>query len=166
MQLEGILFLLIILIIPIISIFSNDTAFFIILSLVLSFLSAKNILSTFFHIVSGDDDETKELLEEIEETIDLDFQKIEKGLKISKALVIILFFIYSTFFMDLFIFKIVTSFIIVYWLRYIVDTIKSKTEDEKVSSDSQSPFFEQALSLLINILSLVTIVVTALNKFF
>lgn len=167
MQLEGMLLLLtIIMIIPILSIFSNDTAFFIILSLVLSFSSIKNILTTFFPVDNEDDNETEELMDEIQDTLDLDLDKIKKGLKTVKALIIILFFIYICFFLKLFLFKIVASFIIVYWVRYIVNVIKTETEDGKEPCDIKVPLVEQALSILTNVLVIILIISTVYDRFF
>lgn len=166
MQLEGMLLLLVmIIIIPVLSIVSNDTAFFTILSLVLSFSSIKNIITTFFPVINEDDEETKELLEELEENVDFDIHKIGKGLEIAKALIIILFFIYSSFFVDLILYKAAISFIIVYWIRYIVESVKSKEDDGELSSDRSNSFFEKGLSLLINILSLFIILTSAYNIF-
>lgn len=165
MQLEGMLLLLImIIIIPIISIVSNDTAFFIILSLVLSFSSMRNILNPFLSNVSEDDEETKELVEEFKDTINFDFNKIKLGIRTSKSLIIILYFIYSCFFIDLFIYKIATVFLIVYWIRYIVENIKNSQEDEN-SSQTQISFFDMSLSFLVNVISLVVILTTAFNRF-
>lgn len=166
MQLEGMLLLLVmIIIIPVLSIVSNDTAFFTILSLVLSFSSIKNIITTFFPVINEEDEETKELLEELEENIDFDIHKIGKGLDTAKALIIILFFIYSSFFVDLILYKVAISFIIVYWIRYIVKSIKSIEDVGELSSDGNSSFFEKGLGLLINILSLFIILTSAYNIF-
>lgn len=166
MQLEGILLLLImIIIIPVISIASNDTVFFIILSLVLSFSSMKKILHPFLSPVNDDDDETKELVEEAKDSINLDFNKIKLGLKTTKALIIILYFVYSCFFIKLFLYKIATVFIIVYWIRYIVENIQNKTEDENLSEIKIS-FFDKSLGFLVSIISLVVILTTTYNRFF
>ncbi len=167
MQLEGMLLLLtLLIIIPVLSIFSNDTAFFIIFSLVLSFSSIKKIFKTIFPVVSEDDSETKELMEEIKNDIDLDFNKIKQGLKTVKALVIILFFIYSCFFLKLFLFKIAASIIIVYWVRYIVDVLKTERKDGENSEEVKIPLVEQALSVFINMLIIILIISTVYNRFF
>ncbi|OPZ91717.1 MAG: hypothetical protein BWY74_01881 [Firmicutes bacterium ADurb.Bin419] len=167
MQLEGMLLLLtLIILIPILSIFSNDTAFFIILSLVLSFSSMKKIMTTFFPVVHEDDNETNELMAEIRDDIDLDFGKIKKGIKTVKALVIILFFIYTCFFLKLFLFKIIASFIIVYWIRYISNIIKTDSEDEEETHDSKIPLFEKTLSVSTNILIIILIISTFYDRFF
>lgn len=166
MQLEGMLLLLVmIIIIPVLSIVSNDTAFFAILSLILSFTSIKNIINTFFPVINEEDEETKELLEELEDNVDFDIHKIGKGLEIAKALIIIVFFIYSSFFVDLILYKAAISFIIVYWIRYVVKSIKSKDDYVELYSDEDNSFFEKVLSLLINILSLIVILAAAYNIF-
>lgn len=165
MQLEGMLLLLImIIIIPVISIVSNDTAFFIILSLVLSFSSIRNIINPFLTNASEDDEETKELVEEFKDILNFDFNKIKLGIRTSKAMIIILYFIYSCFFIDLFIYKIATVFLIVYWIRYIVENIKNNPEDGN-SSETQISFFDMSLSFLVNLTSLVVILTTAFNRF-
>lgn len=165
MQLEGMLLLLImIIIVPVISIVSNDTAFYIILSLVLSFSSMRNILNPFLPNVSEDDEETKELVEEFKDTINFDFNKIKLGIRTSKAMIIILYFIYSCFFIDLFIYKTATVFLIVYWIHYIVENIKNSSEYEN-SSETQTSFFGMSLSFLVNLISLVVILTTAFNRF-
>ncbi len=165
MQLEGMLLLLImIIIIAVISIVSNDTAFFIILSLVLSFSSMRNILNPFLPDASEDDEETKELVEEFKETINFDFNKIKLGIRTSKAMIIILYFIYICFFIDLFIYKIATVFLIVYWIRYIVENIKKCPEDENYS-ETRISSFDMSLSFLVNLISLVVILTTAYNRF-
>lgn len=168
MQLEGMLLLLImIIIIPVLSIFSNDTAFFIILSLVLSFSSMNKILNPFLPISNDDDDdETKELIEEVKESTNLDFHKLKSGLKTAKALVIILYFIYSSFFMELFIYKVATSFIIVYWIHYIVETIKNNSEDENIDSNHPNSTFDQFLSIIVNAITLILILITIYTRFF
>ena len=165
MQLEGMLFLLImIIIIPIIYVFSNDTAFYIILSLVLSFSSIKNILKPFLPIDSEDDEETKELIQEFKDSINFDFNRIKLGIKTSKAMIIVLYFVYNCFFIDIFIYKITTTFIIVYWIRYIVENINNSQEHNN-SPETQISFFDRSLTMLVNILSLVVILATAYNRF-
>jgi len=166
MQSEGILFLLImIIIIPVIFIISNDTAFFIILSLILFFSSMKKILKPFLPDDRENDEETKELVEEVKDNINLDFNKLKLGTRTAKALIIILYFVYSTFFMSFLYYKVVAVFIIVYWIRYIAQNIKNNA-DEEINSENQTSFFGRALSLIVNIISLILILTTTYHKFF
>lgn len=167
MQLEGMLLLLSLLfIIPVLSIFSDDTTFLAIFSLVLCLSSLAKIISIFFPVVNYDDSETKELIEEIKNDIDLDFDKIKQGIKTVKALVIILYFIYSCFFLELFSLKIASSIIVVYWIRYIVEVLKTENKEGESSEETTASSLEQLVNVIINMLMITIIIFTVQYRFF
>ncbi|HOQ00109.1 MAG TPA: hypothetical protein PK604_04625 [Acetivibrio clariflavus] len=165
MQLEGFLLLLtMIIIIPIIYIASDDTVFFIIFSMIIAFSSIKNILGPFLPNFIEDDEETEDLIEELKDSISLDFNKIKLGIETVKAMIFILYFIYSCFFIGKFIFKIATVFIIVYWIRYVLENIKKNTENS-TNSENQTSFLNTTIKTLVNVMSLIVILTTNYNRF-
>jgi len=165
MQLEGMLLLLIMLIfVPIIYIASNDTVFFIIFSLVIAFSSIKNILGPFLPDFVEDDEETEDIIEEIKDSINLDFNKIKSGIRSIRAMIFILYFLYSCFYIDKLIYKIAAVFIIVYWLYHVIENIKDNREN-KNSSETKRSFFGNLINIFVGIISLIVILTTNYSRF-
>jgi len=165
MQLESILLLLVmIIIVPVFYMASNHTVFFIIFSLVIAFSSIKDILSSFLPDFIEEDEEMEDLIEEFKDSINFDLNKIKLGIETVKAMIFILYFIYSCFFIDKFIYKIATAFIIVYWIQYVLENIKKNAENKNLSEDHIS-FFDRFLKILVSIISLIVILTTNYSRF-
>lgn len=125
MQLQVLLFILVMLIaVPAMVIFANHEVFFIILSSILIVASVKNIHLALSGIGHGNREDEGELADELEDMADVDMKKLSTGAIIVKYLVIILFLSYCSFFLEFFIFKILLSVLILYWIYEIRCIVK------------------------------------------
>ncbi|TYQ14790.1 UNVERIFIED_CONTAM: hypothetical protein Cloal_1169 [Acetivibrio alkalicellulosi] len=163
MPLEYMLLIIIMLIIiPVVAISSNDTAFFIITSLVLVIATIKSFHTNFFGIDKKDNSDNNELLAEIEDQINLDLYKIGKGFQTIKTLIIIVFFIYCTFyFHDLWL-KALSAFVIVHWINTLIYNLNEKVEDKP--KEKVGPI-KRFYLIIVNLSSIVIITFSAYNKF-
>ncbi len=165
MQLQGFLFMFLMLILfPVVILTSHHEVFFVILSIILFISSARNIHSLIFYY-----DDPAEISEEegvIEEEerddfnslLNLDFTKIETGLKTVYGLIVFLFFAYCIFFVNNIWVKI---FILAIALYQIYDIISMQKKD----ISQQLSRIKHIELLLVNISILVIVLITACNKY-
>ena len=100
MQLEAVLFALILFfIIPIIIVFSNDNVFFIILSLLLLINAFKSI-NIFNSRKRTSISNNSEFQEEFQQITNIDYKVFTAGLKVAGNFIFITFFIYCFFFIN------------------------------------------------------------------
>jgi hypothetical protein len=167
MQLEYMLLIIIMLIIiPIVAISSNDTAFYIITSIIVAISSLKSFYNNFFGIRISEEDideEDIEFLEEVESQINLDLYKLGKGFQTIKSLIIIVFYIYCAFYLQYFWLKALSIFVIVHWV-YILFYNLQKSID--CNSKEKESFLKRFYMLIIIISALVIISFSAYSKFF
>lgn len=162
MQLESMLmFLLMLIVIPILAISANDTAFFIIFAAVLAIAALKSIYNALFDTEIEPEENGNEIIDDIEEQIDLDMRRLGTGFNVVKGLIIVLFFVYCTFYLNFIWLKVLSSLVILYWLVSIKDNLTSDTEEDAPKRN----IFSRALFIIVNISSLVIISFSAYNKF-
>lgn len=165
MQLEYMLLIIIMLIIiPIVAISSNDTAFYIITSIIIAISSLKSFYNNLFGInVKEMDEEDKEFIEEVESQINLDLYKLGKGFKVIKTLVIILFYIYCAFYLQHFWLKALSIFVIVHWVNILIYNLNKSIDDK--DSRKEIHFLGRFYMLIVNIAAIVIITFSAYSKF-
>ncbi|MDQ2086027.1 hypothetical protein RBH29_06185 [Herbivorax sp. ANBcel31] len=163
MQLEYMLLIIIMLIIiPIVAISSNDTAFYIITSVIIAIASMKSFYNNLFGINEKKDDDDKEFLEEIENQINLDLNKLGKGFQTIKSLIVILFLLYCTFYLHHFWLKALSMFVVVHWINILINNLNRNTDDDLKEKKS---FLKRFYLLIVNICALVIITFSAYSKF-
>ncbi|HOJ11733.1 MAG TPA: hypothetical protein PK733_14215 [Clostridiales bacterium] len=141
MQLQGFLLMIFIFVIlPVFVLFSNHTVFFIVMSVILFINSLRLIyysISGLKHVIPEIDEEDKEFIDNIEASTGFNFKRFDTGADISKYLIIILFYIYCSFFIRSVYIKILISSVIVYWIYHIIKSFKeSRHSNIKTSISS------------------------------
>lgn len=161
MSIESMLmFILTLILIPVLLIASNDTLFFVVLGAILAFSALKSIHSTLFGSDTEYDDAEPGVLEEIEDLINFDLNKFKVLYKNSKSILVIVFFIYCMFYINLMWLKLLCAFVIVYWLGNINHNLKV---------DSNNEFKDTIPGLLVfsvDLSSFILIFICAYNKLF
>lgn len=61
----------------------------------------------------------------MESSVDFDFKRFDTGIRVAKYTVSILFYIYCSFYVNNIIINALIAAVIVYWIYYIANTIKS-----------------------------------------
>lgn len=163
MQLRALILMLIMLIlVPMVILSANHNVFFIITGLLLLILSMRNIHNYLFKVISEPDETEDELESELKESMDFDVKKFGAGTKVVKNLIIILFFLYCTFYINQLIFKMLLAFIIVYWIRDIMSNVVLKRAgDKEYGVNAVSGLFH----LTTNIGTIILIILVAMAKF-
>lgn len=165
MQLQGfILMIFTFVIVPVFILFSNHNMFFIVMALVLLF----SIFRTLYIVFSGYkkgipkiSKEDQDLMEEFELSMDYDFRRLDTGFRVAKYAISILFYLYCSFYVDHIFIKILISFIIVYWVYYIINTIKINDIFRLAFSQKK---YQRVLAAIINSAAAIVIVIAAYNK--
>jgi hypothetical protein len=156
MQLEAILFALILfLIIPFIIIFSDDNVFFVVLSILLLINALKNI-NTFsnrkkYKIIS----DNSEFQEEFQQITNIDYKKFTMGLKVSGNFIFITFFIYCLFFVNSAILSFITSIILIYWIKESYNIVSGS---KNLTNYYINNFYSLPKSLFKSIVSIFTLI--------
>lgn len=164
MQRQGIfIFFFIFFILPVIIVFSNHDAFFIVMSLILFITSLRNIHMKIFKSKNSEEPESTELLEqEIEDNINIDIRKLSLGSKISKSLFAILFFMYSSFYIPALWLKMLNTLVILYWFHVIASNLAQEKKSSIVITNKN---FLGFMEFFISVFSIVLISVSFVNKF-
>jgi len=165
MQLQGLLFILFMMIaIPLTLLITDHNTFFVIIAIIIFTNNIKNISNIIFdniqHIFINN--EENEDLNEIEEIINLDVKKIGKGARVVKVLVVILFFIYCIFYIKLFWMKSICVLLITYWSYSLFNTFKV---DEHIRIEYKTRI-ENFFSISIDLLSIIIILSVIYKKFY
>lgn len=165
MQLRGLMFLLLItIVIPITILLPSHNVFFMVVALLLIIDSARKI----YVELNGEgfyfeeDDDIEEELEEFEELYEIDIKKFDEGIKVARNLVIILFYLYCSFFVTSFLLKVIVSGIMVYWTRETLRSIRNKLV---IPGGKVLNAFRKMLVVGMNLFSIIFIAVVAYNKY-
>lgn len=163
MQLQGLLLILFMLfIVPIIILFTNPNVFFIIVSVILFFLSLRNIHIILFNINEPYEEQDDELIEYLEFTLNIDIRKFGKGLKVVIDLIFILFFIYCIYYINSIWLKSICGLIILYWYIDII-WVSNKNIDSVVKVSNA--YLKNTFIILVNSITILLITVVIYNKF-
>ena len=162
MQLQGLLFMLfILLIIPISVLFTNHFIFFGVMAVIIVIGSIKNISLRFFDLDSEEDDTDNEEIEGFEDMLNIDMKKFGTGTYVVKNLFLILFFIYCSFYLKSILLKIDVALLILIQIYYIQSFLKRNGDIKKEVKPS-----DRNLAMFSAILSLMLIVFTICNLIF
>jgi hypothetical protein len=165
MQLQGFMFMILtFIVLPVFILFSNHDIFFVIMSLILLVNAFRSIYISAIGYKKGiprTDDEDEEFIDDMEISIDFDFKRFDTGTRVTKYAVSILFYIYCYFFVSSIFIKILISAVILYWIYYIVNTIKENDIFSMAFSKKKS---QRVLSAMANSAAAIVILVVALNK--
>lgn len=137
MQLQGLMMMLFFtIVIPLIIISTNHNIFFILMALVLFVASLKDIQNSFSYFKGSrhkptafendDASDEKEVIEELEGLTNVNIKKFSKGIGFVKNLIIILFFLYSSIYLDGLVYKSIISVIILYRIFLAKSIIATK----------------------------------------
>jgi hypothetical protein len=160
------LMIFIFLALPVIILFSNHDIFFIIIALILIISSIKNLYQT---IIKPPDiqSENESIFEDYGEDEDLSSEGMGISARIVKNLVVILFYIYCTFFIYSIAFRAVVLIIILYWLHDTINSPARPTDSTDISTPpiKTNTSVQGALSFFVNIGSILMIIFVTCNKF-
>lgn len=125
MQKQGLMImLLMVVVLPFIILFSNHDMFFILIAFVLLVSSVLNIRDRISGIQLLDtEDEEAEMIEDFEDQVNLDLEKFGRGTRVARHSVAVVFFIYSSFYVQSVLLKVLISLILVYWINRIFEDI-------------------------------------------
>ncbi|NSW91768.1 MAG: hypothetical protein HPY74_14050 [Firmicutes bacterium] len=165
MQLQGfILMIFTFVILPIFILFSNHDVFFSVMSLILLINALRSIYISMVGYKKGIpqmDHEDEEFLDDLESSIEFDFRRFDTGTRVAKYAISILFYIYCSFFVSSILIKILISAVIVYWIYYIINTIKENDVFRMAFSKKK---YQRILSALANSAAAIVILIVAYNK--
>lgn len=158
MQSKGsVLIFLIILIFPIIAIFSDHQIFFVIMSIIIAIVSCRFIYSLLSGSGLGGHENDEELEEELEDLVDIDIRLLGMGMSVAYNMLVILFLVYCAFFLDTILLKGISALAIILQIYFIIKKVQNKLQG-----------FDRNLYkpqiLISSLLNLVVIVLAAINK--
>lgn len=164
MPLQGLMLILfMIIIIPILLIFSNHNVFFILISLILLYTSLKNIYFKVFNSGLAASDSEEDLSEELEQTMNVNVKKFKDGILVAKNLIIILFLAYCTFFISDFLLKILIALILTFRFTDIYKLFRKDKNLEPTSALIQK--VKNVFSLFIDIITVTIIIIVSISKY-
>ncbi len=127
MQKQGLMIMLLMgVVLPFIILFLNHNIFFILISFILLVSSVLNIHSRISgrQMLYSDDKEAEaEMMEEMQDQINLDLEKFSRGTRVSRHSVAVVFFTYSSFYVQSILLNVLISLIMVYWINKIFEDI-------------------------------------------
>ena len=148
-------------IVPVAILFSNHNFFFVILSLILLVLSFHNIFSVFFKDHNFKVEEDESVTDEIEELLNIDMEKFNKGIRVSRNLVAIIFFLYCSFYVSEPFLDILAATLILYWVYKINENISMKNSFLFIKNKT----FNNIIAIFAGISTIILIIFTAVEKF-
>jgi hypothetical protein len=154
-------------VLPAIVLFSNQDIFFVMVAIFLLVTSIKNLYQAVISPADIRQNEFEDIFEDYNEDEDLNPENITVNTKIVKNLIIILFYIYCTFFIYSFIFKAFVYAIILYWLYDTINPSPKTAEAGSLVSDPIKPNsnLRNILSFFVNTGTIIMIVFVTCNKF-
>ncbi|NJD01737.1 MAG: hypothetical protein FIA99_03880 [Ruminiclostridium sp.] len=164
MQLQGLIFMLfILLIIPVMVLSTNHYIFFAVMAVIIIVSSIRNIYLRFLDADSRKDvdDLDDEAEEEFEDLLNLDMKKFGNGIHIVKNLFLILFFVYCSFYLRSIFLKINAALLILIQIYHIKSVISKNSFNKK---DASLP--DRNVAMISGILSLLLIAFTTFNLLF
>ncbi len=164
MHLQSLMIMLFILfIVPIVILFTNPNIFFVIIALVLVFISLRNIHTVLFNIYDDQDNEPdEELIEDLELSLNIDMRKFGKGIRVVIDLIFILFFVYSVFFINSVWIKALFGIIIFYWCTDIILILGKR---HKITEILLTTRRVSTMIVLTNSITIILITIAICNKF-
>lgn len=163
MQLQGFLIMLFVLVIaPVVILSSNHNLFFVVMSGILLTTSIKNIYLALAGVKKEIPVKDEEFIDEMEGMTGVDMKKLGAGTRIVKKLIIVLFFIYCSFYLKPMVFKVLLSAIILYQLHEIKEIARQGSGPEEKSKGQSGKF----LTLSVNVSRIITILSTFYIKLF
>jgi hypothetical protein len=160
------LMIFIFLVLPVIILFSNHDIFFVIIALILIISSIKNLYQTIIKPpdIKSDDES---IFEDYGEDEDLSSEGLGISTRIVKNLIVILFYIYCTFFIYSIIFRAVVLAIILYWLHDTINSPAKPADDTDISAPpiKTNTNAQGALTFFVNVGSILMIIFVTCNKF-
>ncbi|RCX16099.1 hypothetical protein DFR58_11281 [Anaerobacterium chartisolvens] len=160
-----VLFLLVVL--PLVIIFANHDVFFTFVSIIIVADSFKFI--AFIFLGNANDPEENKASDknnmsekrDLSDNDSLDFKRFDIGIHITRNLIVILFYIYCSLYINLFILKILTALIILYLIYGINVIIASRS----LISFKKNVKLDTAAKFAVRIISIFIIAAVAYNKF-
>jgi hypothetical protein len=163
MQLQSLMIMMFMLIVlPIFVLFADHTTFFIVIALLLFSASLKNLREQIKGLHADRSQSMDEDNEEIDERTEKEIRTFEKGIVVIKNLMMILFFIYCLFFSNSLWLQLITSAVILYWLRDLAVNLLDDPEDYTEAGHPLS----KAVYIVVNLCTLGLVLIAAYNRFF
>lgn len=158
MQSKGsVLIFLIILVFPVIAIFSDHQIFFVIMSIIIAFVSCRYIYNLLSGNGFGDQENDEELEEELEDMVDIDIRLFGTGMSVAYNLLVILFLAYCAFYLDTVLLKGIAALAIILQIHFIIKKIGSKFQSFDRNLYKPQIFISSLLNLAV-------IFLTSVNK--
>jgi small-conductance mechanosensitive channel len=165
MQLQGFLLMIFtFVILPVFVLFSNHNIFFIVMSLILLISTLRSIYIAIVGYKKGIpplSEEDQDILDEIESSIDFDFKRFDTGIRVARYAISILFYLYCSFYVSNIILRVLVAAVIVYWIYYIINTIKINDAFRMAFSRKK---YQRILSAIANSAAAIVILIVAYNK--
>lgn len=146
---------------PIMMLFTNHNIFFIVIGFILWVASLKNIHTILFKSKKSSIQVEKSDVNDLESVIDIDLKKFGTGTKVVKNLMIILFLVYCSFFVNAFILKALTTAIIIYRIHIVLKSILNPKSILSVKNSN----LKSLLLILVNLTTIILIAIVTCNKF-
>ncbi len=158
MQSKGsVLIFLLILVFPVIAIFSDHQIFFVIMSIIIAAISCRQI----YNLLSGKGfngrENDEEIEEELEDMVDIDIRLFGTGMSVAYNLLVIVFLIYCAFFLETVLLKGISALAIILQIYFIL-----KKVDSKLQAFDRNRYKPQIL--ISSLLNLAVILLSAINK--
>ncbi len=158
MQLQGLLFMVFfLLVLPILALSTHQLIFFAVMAAIITFGAIQNIYN-YFLSVGPDDDFEEEAAEDMEDLLDLNMRNFGVGMQIVKNLLLVLFFVYCSFYLNSILLKIAAVLLI---LIQIYNIRKALSENPEGGKEAAS--LDRNLAMASGVLSLVLIIFTSFN---
>lgn len=165
MQLQGFLLMIFtFVILPIFVLFSNHNVFFIVMALILLVSALRSVYISITGYKKGIpplSEEDQEILDDLEFSMDFDFKRFDTGIRIAKYAISILFYFYCSFYVNNILARILIAAIILYWIYYIINTIKNNDIFRMAFSRSK---YQRIISAIANSAAAIVILIVAYNK--
>jgi hypothetical protein len=162
MQIREIMLLLIMLIIiPTAILTSNHDVFFIIVALVIFIASIRKAYFSAFNIEQNTEGTSDETVEDLEEMLNLNMKRFGTGTVVVKNLIIILFFLYCSFFTHVLWEKALITAVILYWIHGTVNCLIAIDGD----ASSHARITNKVVDIFINLVTVLIISIVAYIKF-
>ncbi len=163
MELEKILFLLMLIILPIMILMSNHNIFFIITGIVIIIISIRNLYVIIYKVNINEIEDDDENIDDLYDNEELNIAKIGLGTVVVKNLIVILFFVYCVYHINSYILKVLVSINIAYYIYYLKNSI---IESKKAENKEKLEFpLGRILGFVVNLTSIIIVIFTACNKF-
>lgn len=163
MQLQGLMFMLFMLIIiPILILSTNHNVFFVVIAVALFLVSMRNMYTVLFHPAESPVESDDDMMEELEDAMNVDMKKFGTGAIVVRNLLFILFFIYCVFYVSSIWLKVLIFINIAHW---VYDTVINISKSEPGIAERNKSRVRDAVFLLVNTSATLLITFVVCNKF-